>query len=276
MSVICRLYTRLLLKYNFRKPPLLMKKVFQDSLLAGYRAVRRLGVFDTTLGRASFLFLYRMYKTAWEADPRFLRQFVRPDTWVVDVGANIGFFSEPFSRWVTGRGRVLAFEPEQNNYSELLRWAAKRKFADRLVARRALVAETDGELPLALNPDNPADHRIGEAGIPTATVRLDTVMQELGWPPVSLIKVDVQGAEERVLAGATETLRRNRPALMLEVDDRALHSFGSSAEILLRQVLVMGYRMHYVDKRGVRHVNDAEAISLQRQLGYVDLLFLPH
>lgn len=75
-----------------------MKKVLQDCLLAGYRAVRRLGVFDTTLGRASFLFLYRMYKTAWEADPRFLRQFVRPDTWVVDVGANIGFFSEPFSR----------------------------------------------------------------------------------------------------------------------------------------------------------------------------------
>lgn len=170
---------------------------------------------------------------------------------------------------------MLAFEPEQNNYSELLRWAAKRKFADRLVARRALVAETDGELPLALNPDNPADHRIGEAGIPTATVRLDTVMQELGWPPVSLIKVDVQGAEERVLAGATETLRKNRPVLMLEIDDRALRAFGSSAEAVVRMVVGAGYGMRYVDKFGIRAVDEAETALLREKLGYIDLLFVP-
>jgi FkbM family methyltransferase len=241
-----------------------MKKLIQDSLLAAYRLARHAGTFDTSWGRSAFFAAYRAYKRAWESDIGFLRKHVPPDTWIVDVGANIGYFSEVFCGWVSGAGRVLCFEPEQRNFDELVRWAKQRHFSDRLVPRRSLVAEIDGVLPLALNADNPADHRIGANGVPTEAVRLDTAMALLDWPRVSLVKVDVQGAEQRVLDGARETLARNRPVLVLEIDDRALRAFGSSARSLEDFLTGLGYDMYAM----------AEAEQLRSKLGYADFVFM--
>jgi hypothetical protein len=53
-------------------------------------------------------------------------------------------------------------------------------------------------------------------------VTIDDVVDEVGARSVSLIKIDVQGAEMLVLEGAKRTLRKMRPALFVEVDDRAL------------------------------------------------------
>jgi len=234
-------------------------------LLAAYRFTRRAGAFDTRVGSAVFFAAYRVYKRVWEPDTGFLREYVAPNTWIVDVGANIGYFSERFCAWVSGEGRVLAFEPEQRNFDELVRSAKRRGFSQRLIARRAAVAEIDGEVPLQLNPDNPADHRIGRSGVPTESVRMDTVMSLLNWPRVSLIKIDVQGAEQRVLDGARQTLAKNRPVLMLEIDDEALRAFGSSARSLEEFVTGLGYDM--------RAMRDSE--RNRRELGYADFLFVP-
>jgi FkbM family methyltransferase len=253
-----------------------MKKAIQDSLLAVYRVIRKSGILETPAGRWLFLGAYRAYKRFWESDINHLRRYVSPGGWVVDIGANIGFFTERFCAWVSDGGRVLAFEPEQKNYDALLRMAQTQGFADRLIARRALVAEIDGELLLALNPDNPADHRIGAQGIPTETVRLDTVMAQLGWPRVSFVKIDVQGAEARVLGGARETLARHRPVLFVEIDDGALRSFGSSAKELQDAILALGYEM-YVARDGVLSgpLDEDAAAGVRKELGYADFVFLP-
>jgi FkbM family methyltransferase len=253
-----------------------VKKTIQDGLLSLYRHARRRGVFATPLGRWLFLRAYWTYKRLWEPDITFLRRFVPRDAWIVDVGANVGFFSRQFCGWVSGNGRVLAFEPERENFQALEAIARASRCRHALVPRQSLVADSDTTLHLELNPDNPADHHIGSEGIPTRAVKLDTEIKNLGWPRVGLIKVDVQGVESLVIEGAKETLERSRPAILMEIDDAALGRFGSSAERLEAQLAACGYAMYEAD--GTRlgtSISTSRAQALRGKLGYADFVFLP-
>ena len=253
-----------------------MKKAVQNTLLALYRVFRTSGALATPSGRRIFLAAYLAYKKLWEPDLSHLRALVRPSGWIVDIGANVGYFSRTFCHWVTDGGRVLAFEPEAENFELLTEMAAQPQLRSLLDCRQCLVAELDGELPLRINLDNPADHRIGDSGILTRSVRLDTIMADLSWPAVSLVKIDVQGAEARVLEGARETLARNRPALVIEIDDRALEAFGSSARKIEERLADLGYRMFAADERTFRsRLDPVRAAKIRSRLGYADFVFVP-
>jgi hypothetical protein len=78
---------------------------------------------------------------------------------------------------------------------------ARRGLTSRVDLVQAVAAERSGELRLQINPHHPGDHRINEVGVPVCAVRLDDMLRERGWPEVSLIKIDVPGAEDRVLEG---------------------------------------------------------------------------
>jgi FkbM family methyltransferase len=253
-----------------------LKKAIQDGLLSTYRFLRRRGAFSTPVGRWIFLNAYWTYKTLWEPDIGFLRQFVRPNDWIVDIGANVGFFSRRFCDWVSGSGRVLAFEPEAENFRALEETAAKQAWDGVLLARQCLVADADTTLQLVLNTGNPADHHIGIGGVATPAVRLDTVLGDLAWPRVGLVKIDVQGAEGLVLEGAGETLRRSRPAVLVEIDESALRRFGSSPEQIETRLAALGYAMHEASAAKVRApIDSSRASAIRSRLGYADFLFLP-
>jgi len=130
-------------------------------------------------------------------------------------------------------------------------------------------------LHLQKNPFHPADHRIADAGVKVRAVTIDNVLRERGRPKVSLMKIDVQGAEERVLRGAMGTLRELRPAVFMEVDEAALRAMGSSAESVLELMVSCRYEPHRIVNSGPVRVSKAEAARLCSNGTYVDFLFLP-
>ena len=90
----------------------------QEELIRPYRLVKATGGLDTALGRRVCEASYRFYKHRLEAGPiRMLRPFVRPKTFVIDVGANIGFFTRQFATWFSDGGKVIAVEPDAMNYA---------------------------------------------------------------------------------------------------------------------------------------------------------------
>lgn len=97
-----------------------MNNGIQSSLLRIYARVRESGILSTGPGRRLFEWCYFTYKV-FEAGPvDRLATFVRPGTLVIDVGANIGFFTHRFACWVgDGGGCVLAIEPEDHNVRRL-------------------------------------------------------------------------------------------------------------------------------------------------------------
>ena len=255
-----------------------MNPRLQQGLLRIYRSVLRTGILDTALGRSVFEFFYNLYKAAFEAGSiNQLEQFVTPGSTVIDVGANVGFFSRRFARWVREGGRVLAIEPAPDNYRALERAMARGNTATRVEVIQAVATESPGTRYLELNPYHPGDHKIGDEGLEVAAVTVDGLMAERSWPPVSLIKLDVQGAEYQVLSGSRETIQRFHPVLFMEVDDEALRRLGSSAEEVLTLTTDQGYSIHMLEKRGV-----SEPLTLEEALGmvekgdtYSDFLMLP-
>ena len=244
--------------------------VLQSMLLGLYALVRRSGFLSTSFGRWLFETAYEVYKELLEAgEVKHLAPFVTPGSTVIDVGANVGFFTRRFARWAGANGRVLAIEAEELNYQRLLRRMEKENLTAQVDPIHAAVAETPGTLMLQLNPDHPGDHKLGK-------VTLDGLMEERNWPDVSFIKIDVQGAEMRVFAGAKELLSRMKPALFVEVDDAHLKAQGTDAKSLVEHLMSYGYAPHRVEKNGVSDpLNKADAVALVSTPGsYTDFLFL--
>lgn len=171
---------------------------------------------------------------------------LRPGDVAIDVGANIGVLSVAMGLAVGASGRVLAFEPQPPLFDMLERNLAAHGLPQ-VEARRAIVAERDGEGSFVEVRELPAGALVNFGSFNTNTRTYDSVggmvktpvlnIDGLGLSRCNLIKVDVEGAEGFVLAGAAGTLARCRPVLSVECDRPQL--LGPPIEGLL----AAGYRL---------------------------------
>ncbi|HKT35410.1 MAG TPA: FkbM family methyltransferase [Nitrospira sp.] len=248
----------------------------QAGLLSVYRLALNSGVLSTKLGNRVFERTYLIYKEVFEASHiRRLKDLVTPGTTIIDVGAFIGFFSLRFAQWVSDSGRVMALEPDPTSLARLRSRVERAGLTSVVDCIQAAVAQESGERRLTLNVDCPVDHKLGEDGIPVNTTTIDDLLAAFGWPPVSLIKIDVQGAEASVIAGARRTIATYHPSLLVEVSDATLQAYGSSAETLLSTLAGFGYTIHRLDRHKISEaVTIKQALHWQESSGYIDLLFL--
>jgi FkbM family methyltransferase len=138
------------------------------------------------------------------------RAEVGPGMTVVDVGANLGYYSVIALGRSAPAGRLIAFEPDPANHALLLR--NLRPFGDRATVLRRAVAAAPGTLTLHRHRDDKGKHSVFaapdlDAGISVEAVTLDAALLDLGRPRVDVIKLDVEGAEPLALAGVSETSR---------------------------------------------------------------------
>ncbi len=104
---------------------------------------------------------------------------------------------------------------------------------------------------------------------------IDDLVSQENVRVLSLIKIDVQGAEMRVLTGACGSIAKFRPALVIEVGDVQLRSFGSSAAELIDGLVAQGYRPFLLNRRGVGSKPEERDALLRRVTkGYWDVVLL--
>lgn len=256
-----------------------MKKTLQRTGLAFYGFLARSGIIRQPWVRRAFLTLYSGYKTWIESGPiHRLRDYVQPGSTVIDVGANVGFFTLKFADWVGDQGRVIAIEPDSENFEMLTEKVATARVDQRVALHHAAVSDVAGTVLLQRNELHPGDHRIalGTDGISVQAVTIDDLVAAAGKASVSLVKIDVQGAEMMVIGGAKRTLQEKRPVLFVEVDDGALKRFGSSAQALVAAIEASGYQMHQLVAQGTpAALSHQELVSELQKRSYVDVLFIP-
>lgn len=146
---------------------------------------------------------------------RALRRLVVPGATVCDIGANAGFYTLGLSRLVGPAGRVLAFEPLPRNLVKIRRHLSLNAVANVSLHACAL-ADGNGAVRFVEGADD-FTGRIAEggAGLEVDSRRLDDFLRQHSLGDPALLKIDVEGAEARVLAGARELLTRARPVLLL-------------------------------------------------------------
>jgi FkbM family methyltransferase len=141
---------------------------------------------------------------------------------VIDGGACWGDTALYFADRVGPQGRVVAFEPAPGNLRLLdHNLAINPDLASRITVRRSALWR-EAELPLSFRFSGPATRVVvGDPGSAARTETIDAFVEREQLDRVSLIKLDIEGAERDALAGAELTLRRFRPRLALASYHRA-------------------------------------------------------
>lgn len=186
---------------------------------------------------------------------RALARLIRPGAQVVDIGANVGVHTVHMARLVGPRGRVFAFEPTTFAFAKMKRnLQINPGLQEHVVATQCFLARTDlapapksvyAGWPLRGGTDLHPKH-LGEPkstdGIPSRT--LDAFLDEHGKPPIALVKLDVDGYECDVLAGARRMHERDRPVFVMELAPYVLEEHGTSLDELLGYFTPLGYRFY--------------------------------
>lgn len=143
---------------------------------------------------------------------KVLQRLIKPGMTVVDIGAFVGFYTLLAAELVGTAGRVYAFEPNpqalelllrnirENNLEEIVKVIpyAVSNHRDRV---RLFIKNEPGEASFYGQPE--------ENNIEVETLSLDEFFAGEGWPEVHFIKLDVEGAEVKVMEGMKEVVRRN-------------------------------------------------------------------
>jgi FkbM family methyltransferase len=175
---------------------------------------------------------------------------------VVDIGANIGYYTILMSRLVGPDKCVYAFEPQPRVVSRLRANIEASGLLNVTVFPLALsdVAGSVGfHIPMEGSEAHGSIHANGRFEVmkivDVETQRLDDVLSKLGNPEISLIKMDAEGAELSILRGAARLLSGpNKPVLVFEAFEGNCQPFGYCVYDLLEFVRSFGYRLRQLDK----------------------------
>jgi FkbM family methyltransferase len=190
----------------------------------------------------------------------FVRGMLRPGDVAVDAGAHIGFFTMHMADAVGPTGHVHAFEPFPSNADLLAQSIAENRFEARVTLTRAAVGDAAGEAVLAFPAETlntGGAYVLPEGGVPlgghrTTAVPVTPLDAAPLRRPVRFVKMDVEGAEPRILAGARRLLAEDRPAILSELHPEQLQrASGVTAEAFLAQLAALGYRAHRLEHGAV-------------------------
>jgi FkbM family methyltransferase len=171
---------------------------------------------------------------------------------VIDVGANLGFFSVLFSRKVGLSGRVLSIEPTSKVF-DTLSLNLKLNMADNVIAFNGAVGEKKSKITINSIVGKEEYSSVGEVvhhsvkGEKTITEivecsTIDALVEMHNLKP-SFIKIDVEGAEFMVLSGAVNTLKKYHPVILSELSDEMLGACGSSSSDVIGLLKSLGYSL---------------------------------
>lgn len=177
-----------------------------------------------------------------EATTRLLAKLINPAMTVVDIGAYIGYFTVLASLIVGHKGRVLAFEPAPDNFSQLKKTIQANGLNNVRLFPVAL-SDQKGTKPLRIATD-PATHSLADSitsnfftgrakdtgkSISVIMTTLDHVLKREKISNIDIIKIDVEGAELNVLKGMNNSLLKNdNLKIICDVHETKLPAFGHS------------------------------------------------
>lgn len=173
-----------------------------------------------------------------------IREHVKSGETVVDVGANRGMFALYASKQVGPQGVVICFEPNPSCLNVLEGTLSRNSITNIEVIGKGLSDRAE-----TLNLIVPeSDTGIGtfaayDQSVPQRAVSCEVVLGDDALRDISpnFVKIDVEGFEPKVIQGLSETIRRHRPLIYMEVVEQHLRRAGSSSREIISLMRSLGY-----------------------------------
>ena len=188
-----------------------------------------------------------------ERELKTLALLLKEDSVLIDVGANKGEFTI-FGAKRVPRGRVLSFEPTEVNSQILEKNVNKNKF-DNVKIFRIGLSNKSKNIPIYEPYDKYLNGTKNEGAFSVFESKevgkflqninveiFDQIIKNEGLNKVSVIKIDVEGSELEVLEGMSETLRKFKPYIIIETNEKVLKSANHSSLEIITFLDNLGYK----------------------------------
>jgi len=209
-------------------------------------------------------------------ETEILRKEIKNGDVVLDLGANIGFYTLIAAKLVGKRGRVFAFEPEPANFARLEMNVRLNGYENVVLVQKA-VSNRTSRCTLYLSDQDRDTHRIydirdGRRFIEVESIRLDDYFHN---QRVDFIKMDIEGAEWAALQGMSLLLEKNkRVKILTEFLPSGLKGFGIDPKEYLRLLIKYGFKLYSINerKRRMEPATIGGIMSSLNALGYINIL----
>ena len=184
-----------------------------------------------------------------------VKKIIKNGSIVLDVGANIGYYTLIFAKLVGNKGEVFAFEPELENFKILEKNVLMNNYTN-VILKNVALSDSNGKTRLYLSEERSGMHRIypshfcGEQYLEVNMISLDNYFKnKILEKEISFIKIDVEGSEFGVLQGMKNLLDKNKHLkILLEFNPSGIKEFGANPIDVLNLLQEYGFNIYVVDK----------------------------
>ncbi|MGV1100381.1 FkbM family methyltransferase [Thiovibrio sp. JS02] len=179
---------------------------------------------------------------------RVVRQLVKPGDVVLDVGANIGYYTVLLSKLVGGQGKVICFEPTKH-YGSVLEKNIQANGLRNIELLRVGLSDKQQEMDIQIGEHSATLHVPGNKKLNFSEkiqlIPLDAYLGSHPLPRLDFIKIDVDGHEPLFLEGAKEALQRHEPIILLEISHMHYLNAGYNAWDFYKLLKNQGYYIYH-------------------------------
>lgn len=208
------------------------------------------------------------------------RRYIRPGATIIDVGANIGFFTMLSASLVGSEGRVIAIEPNRRNV-RLLEASRRANRFEQVEVHNVAAHSEPATLVLNASYSNGTVSALSDdihALMLSEVVPAQKIDTMVDGRVVDFIKIDVEGAELKALKGGERTIVSHRPIIVSEFSHTGIHEGG---EAYLLWLMNLGYDLAVIDgtDRPPEFTSDKQIVidAFERSgVHHIDIIAAPH
>lgn len=186
-------------------------------------------------------------------ETELVKKEVKKGDVVLDIGANIGYYTLIAAKLVGENGKVFAFEPDPTNFAILKKNVELNGYKNVVLVQKAVSNKT-GKLKLYLSEDNLADHQIYDShedrqSIEIEATRLDDYFKNYNGK-IDVIKMDIEGAEGGAIQGMYSLLQKNKNVkIITEFWPMGLKEFGVGPDEYLKSLIKHNFKLYHINEK---------------------------
>jgi FkbM family methyltransferase len=188
-----------------------------------------------------------------ELETNIVKKEIKPGDIILDIGANIGYYTLIFANLVGKNGKVFAFEPEPSNF-ELLQKNIHMNNYKNIIFEQKAVGKVEKKIDLYLSEKRTGMHRIykskhtSDNSVPVDMINLDNYfMNNYKNQEINFIKIDIEGSEFGALQGLQNILKNENIKLLTEFIPDSIREFGAYPEEFIKLLQSNNFSIYCTD-----------------------------
>lgn len=192
---------------------------------------------------------------------QMIKRFLKKDSVVLDIGANIGWYAINLSKSVP-QGRIIAFEPIPKTYGNLIKNIALNGLGNIKTYNTGL-SKKAGYFNFYYNRNYTGASSLVDiinaqdvALVKCRVEKLDDFLKKSKIRQVDFIKCDVEGAEKLVIQGGLEAIKQNRPIIFIELLRKWSAKFNYHPNSVISMLKEIGYGCYVINKTKLKKIKE--------------------